>query len=144
MAQMKRLRGFRDQVSRDGADEKILVGWFVVGVSDLRSFFPVFNDRAGTFERPPAFPSYEAKRLPRNPISGPALFALRDCSLFANKPFSRLNFTTRARRSAVSKENLSAVERLSKISATRNRPDRFEGIAPDTGPVPGARYGLID
>jgi len=27
----------RDQVSRDGADEKCLVGWFVVGVSDLRS-----------------------------------------------------------------------------------------------------------
>jgi hypothetical protein len=30
-------RKIRDQVSRDGADEKCLVGWFVVGVSDLRS-----------------------------------------------------------------------------------------------------------
>lgn len=37
---------FRDQVSRDGADESFLVGWFVVGALDLRSSIPIFSPMA--------------------------------------------------------------------------------------------------
>jgi hypothetical protein len=65
------LREIRGQVSRDGADERCLVGWFVVEVSDLRSSLPFTwkpeAHAARHFVK-------KKKRLPRNGRRGPAFF----------------------------------------------------------------------